>query len=46
MAAAAVLAGWLAGVVVGPSIEPAPQHGISAIAILLGDGTANIEDFL
>jgi hypothetical protein len=46
VAAATVLAGWLAGVVLGPVIQPSPERGISAVSILLGDETANIEDIL
>jgi hypothetical protein len=45
-AAAAVLAGWVAGVVIGPSLEPPPQRHVSAIAALLDGGANNIEDLL
>jgi hypothetical protein len=45
-AAATVLAGWLAGAVLGPAIQPSPERGISAVSALLGDETANIEDLL
>jgi hypothetical protein len=45
-AAAAVLAGWLAGVVIGPRLESPPDRGVSAIAALLEAGPSNIEDLL
>ncbi len=43
-AATTVIAGWLAGVVLGPAIQPSPAPGISAIAILLGGQTAPLID--
>jgi len=45
-AAAAVFAGWLAGAVLGPAIQPYPERGISAVSVLLGDDTASIEALL
>jgi hypothetical protein len=45
-AAAAVLAGWLAGVILGPVIEPPPERGVSAVAALLGAGPTDFEGFL
>jgi hypothetical protein len=45
-ATATVVAGWLAGVVLGSALVPSPNHGVSAVAVLLGDETAGMDDFL
>jgi hypothetical protein len=45
-AAAAVFAGWLAGAVLGPAIQPSSERGISAVSVLLGDEPTSIEAIL
>ncbi len=45
-AAAAIFAGWLAGVVLGPAIQPSSERGISAVSALLGDEATTIEGLL
>jgi hypothetical protein len=43
-AAGLVLAGWLAGVFLGPSTEPLPERGVYAVSALLGGDAATFED--
>jgi hypothetical protein len=42
--AATVLAGWLAGVVIGPGLQPRHDHGTPAISALLGNEASEIEE--
>ncbi len=42
--AAMVLAGWLAGIVIGPGLQQWPAQGVPVVAALLEYGSASLEE--